>query len=342
MAPQNTNPDTTDCSQHECPFTVSQLVAAMASENDILDRTTGASEEEQTSFADTIQQYWEAGPSKRFLCSLVRNYIRQLGEHNVQSEALWNLLLLALQQRHSEIPDPHQSCYVTFSIPTQQQKQLTVRIYPYHNDVALRIWEAGAVLAEFLLQHPEWVAHQTVVELGAGVGLTSLVAAACSASHVYCTDFTEVCLQNLQHNIERNQLDCTISCGYLEWEAFGNYQEASDPRLQESCEKIAQANLLIAADVVYDVCAIPSLVKTFQRFFSDSDKDDDSKTILLASIMRRRETFAVLQDELKAKGIDCNVVVDGDYCAELPLVFPMNFVQPRKDVNIYVLKIGKG
>jgi predicted nicotinamide N-methyase len=225
----------------------------------------------------------------------------------------------------------------------QQQQQLMVRIFPYHNDVALRIWEAGAALAEFLLQHPEWVTHRKVVELGAGVGLTSLVAAACQASHVYCTDFTGICLQNLQHNIERNVAwlpqDC-ISCGYLEWEAFGNYQEASDPRLQESCERIAQANLLIAADVVYDVCAIPPLVETFQRFFSDSK--DDSKTILLASTMRRRETFAVLQDELKAKGMDCNVVADGEYCAKLPIVFPMNFVQPRKDVNIYALKVGNG
>ncbi|GAX11363.1 hypothetical protein FisN_22Lh033 [Fistulifera solaris] len=337
MTLQFTTSDTTECSQHECPFTVSQLIACMASENDILDRTKDASEEEQTSFANTIQQYWKAGPSRRFLCSLVRNYIRQLGEHNVQSEALWNLLLQVLQQRHHEIPDPHQSCYLKFFIPTQQ-KQLTVRIYPYHNDVALRIWEAGAALAEFLLQHPEWVAQRKVVELGAGVGLTSLVVAAGPATQVYCTDFTEMCLQNLQHNIERNQLDC-ISCGYLEWEAFGNYQEKADPRLQESCERIAQANLLIAADVVYDVWAIPSLVKTFQRFFSDVK--DDSKTILLASTMRRQETFAVLQDELKGKGIECKVVADGDYCAKLPIVFPMNFVQPRKDVCMYALNVGK-
>lgn len=342
-------------------FSASQLVASMASESDILDivmaGTDPESEEEQTSFALTVEQFLESeyGPSKRFLRSLVRKYICKIGEQNVQSEPLLNLLLRVLQQ-DQDIPNPNQSCYASFPIPLQEnhvscskrEEQLSVRIFPYHNDVALRIWEAGATLAEYVLQNPELVAHRRVVELGAGVGLTSLVIATCQATHVYCTDFTEICLQNIDHNIETNEAllkrynteeDC-ISCGYLEWEAFGDFQEKSDPRLQKSCEMIARANLLIAADVIYDVSAIPGLVKTFKRFFLEKDTNDH-KEVILASTMRRRETFAVLQEELKKEGMFCRLKVDGNYCARLRIAFPMNFVQPRKDVSIYALSMGK-
>lgn len=330
------NPDTfssTRNNEGRVPFSVSQLIACMASESDILALAAAASEEDQTLFASTVEQFWvsDTGPSKRFLRSLVRKYISRISD--VQSEALMNLLLQVLQHQDPDIPDPNQSCYVSFSLPLDfTEKQLSVRIFPYHNDVALRVWEAGATLAEYVLQNPHVVTHRRVVELGAGVGLTGLVMAACPAAHVYCTDFTEMCLGNLQHNINGA---LRISCGYLEWEAFGNFQE--DARLEHTAEMIARADLLVAADVVYDVSAIPALVQTFKRFFLGSLQ----KEILLASTMRRKETFAVLLDVLGKEGIDCKLKVDGNACAKLPVVFPMNFVQPRKDVNIYSLSMNQ-
>lgn len=345
------NTDTAETTRNDetgfhAPFSASQLVASMASESAILDLVLTktddpTSEDEQTAFALMVEQYLKSkvGPSKRYLRSLVRKYIAKIGEHNVQSETLLSLLLAVLQHNHPIIPDPNQSCYVSFPFPS-----LTVRIFPYHNDVALRIWEAGATLAEYFLQHPELVRNKRVVELGAGVGLTSLaLATTCQAAHVYCTDFTEICLQNMQHNLDRNeallpkqQQDC-ISCGYLEWEAFGDFQEKSDPRLQLSCELIAQANLLIAADVIYDVSAIPALVKTFKRFLLENPQV--AKEILLASTMRRQETFAILQQELIKERMGCRLQVDGTYCSKLPLLFPMNFVQPRSDVKIFALSM---
>lgn len=45
-----------------------------------------------------------------------------------------------------------------------------------------------------------------MVELGAGVGCTGLVAAGCcDAASVFLTDYTETCRINLDHNLQINQ-----------------------------------------------------------------------------------------------------------------------------------------
>ena len=65
-----------------------------------------------------------------------------------------------------------------------------------------KVWEAGACLAEYLVRYPERVRGQDVVELGAGVGLTALVAAGVAGANlVHATDYTEACLDNLAHNV---------------------------------------------------------------------------------------------------------------------------------------------
>ncbi len=54
--------------------------------------------------------------------------------------------------------------------------------------VGQQLWRGAFLLADHLLQHPGTVAGRHVVELGAGVGLLSIVAAIAGAAHVFCTD----------------------------------------------------------------------------------------------------------------------------------------------------------
>ena len=151
----------------------------------------------QDSFAEVMSEFWysEYGPSKRYLQELLRQYIKRVGEGLVESEALLELLLGVLHTQDRDMPNPEDSCYLSFFLGVKgcQGAPLRTRVYPYHNDVALRVWEAGAVLAEYLVQNPDMVKGKRVVELGAGVGLTGLVASGvCHALHVFCTDYTEV------------------------------------------------------------------------------------------------------------------------------------------------------
>ena len=60
----------------------------------------------------------------------------------------------------------------------QSRNRSTVRIYPHHNNVGVqRVWEAGACLAEYLIQHPDTVRGRYVMEFGSGMGLMGLVVA---------------------------------------------------------------------------------------------------------------------------------------------------------------------
>jgi hypothetical protein len=70
------------------------------------------------------------------------------------------------------VADPDLLQYLTFRIGSGV---LAVRTGPFHNDVGLRMWEAGYFLAEFLVKNPHLVADKSVIELGSGVGLTGLV-----------------------------------------------------------------------------------------------------------------------------------------------------------------------
>lgn len=89
------------------------------------------------------------------------------------------------------------------------------------------LWQAGRVLATYLTTHRQrLVQARSVLELGAGAGLPSLVCALNGAATVVCTDYPDLELvKNLKINVdevkrlmseEKNEPDCNIIAdGYL-------------------------------------------------------------------------------------------------------------------------------
>ena len=164
--------------------------------------------EVQGRFAKLIQETLQAEyhPCKSYLKSLVRQYVSQVdaSSHDVQDESLLELILYFSMIQDSVLPDPLESGHVSFSVG-RQQDLLSLQVFPRHNNVALKLWEAGACLAEYLIQNPNYINGKKGFELGAGVGLTGLLAmACCDALSIHMTDYTEAGLHNLQHNIEIN------------------------------------------------------------------------------------------------------------------------------------------
>lgn len=331
----------------------------------------------QDEFARLVEKYWnhQFGPSKLYLCHLVRIFLnKHVGEHRVESDHLWKMMLQTVTSEvttMSSVPDPNESCYVSFRLGPQRwsteksnrdesdEDLLRIRIFPYHNDVALRIWEAGAVLAEYLMEYPSLIRNQKVVELGAGTGITGLVMAGfCAASKVHCTDYSEVSLINLKHNLDINQRwlhyqrskrhqthledeDHTfpISHGYLEWNAYALWSDVGESlNAMHSWSIVDDADVLVAADVVYDRDELDALVGTFQRFAS-SGHSLKRKRILLASTSRNQETFEMLMEKLRQNNIIANLAMKGCECASIPCVFPLKFRQHRTDVSIYSLSL---
>ena len=108
------------------------------------------------------------------------------------------------------MPPPTCPAVATFRIPLANPAEddvLRIRTFLHHSEVGVaKVWEAGACLAEYLLRHPHRVRDRHVVELGAGVGLTGLVAAGVARARlVHMTDYTEACLDNLAHNVHESE-----------------------------------------------------------------------------------------------------------------------------------------
>ncbi|GKZ01221.1 hypothetical protein MPSEU_001073400 [Mayamaea pseudoterrestris] len=363
---------------------VSSLVFAMAptenvlqafmSNKDAINDEQSTSMHAQNSFVEALSIAWKDpyGPSKSYLIKLVKSFIRRyIGDDEdrlQQSENLLALLaeMLTLQGAARSVPDPDEYCHLSFPLPSDDDDKelllLRIRIYPYHNDVSLRLWEAGAVLAEYLIQHSSLIHGQTVVELGAGVGLTGLVCTAtCRASHVTCTDYSTGALENMRYNYNLllhsssgatrySRSDYVFEALHLDWSEIDSLPVASNsifhetgnslPMMSLGLKAVKEANVLLAADVIYDACVIPSLVRVMQSFFKSPTgrNTKQPKTALFAATLRNKASLNLFRRELVDVGLSLEILFTGQECERLPPLFPTKFVQPRRDVQIYRIR----
>jgi hypothetical protein len=185
---------------------------------------------QQDDFAKMVNSCWtDFGPSERYLKRLIMQYVR-LSEKNgteIESDSLADLVARASFIRINDAPDILESCYVSFFLDDPDFDDgcipLRIRVFPHHNDVALRLWEAGNCLSEFFIQNPTIVSGKALFELGSGCGATGLaIAACCKPSKIHLTDYTEACQLNLEHNLIINQ----------EW--LSHYSFSSD-RISQVC-----------------------------------------------------------------------------------------------------------
>jgi EEF1A N-terminal glycine/lysine methyltransferase len=123
------------------------------------------------------------------------------------------------------------------------------------------LWNAAQVITSFLEAHKErYIQQKTVLELGAGAGLPSLVCAVHAARTVVVTDYPDADLiANLQHNIDNCGLtfDKTqvVAKGYL----WGNPTEELKAVLDPDSGGF---DLLILADILFNHSEHEKLVKT--------------------------------------------------------------------------------
>jgi hypothetical protein len=97
------------------------------------------------------------------------------------------------------------------------------------NSTGLSVWLGAEILAEYLSKHPAVVRGKSVLELGAGLGLCSLVAHRLGAARVISTDGDVDVLKKLRTNVGNSGID---ACPQLIWgkdlqgfeKMFGKFQ----------------------------------------------------------------------------------------------------------------------
>ncbi|BGP30322.1 hypothetical protein JCM10296v2_002076 [Rhodotorula toruloides] len=142
----------------------------------------------------------------------------------------------------------------------------------------LRAWQACIALSNHLLANPAaLLSANRILELGAGVGLLSLVTArilhdqsakgGTEGRRIVATDVDERVLEMLRGNIALNSLDDLVKAGSLDWELPSDPARGQDA-LQAWEDAIfdggGRAELIIGADIVYDPSLAEHLAATLR------------------------------------------------------------------------------
>ncbi|XP_017294942.1 methyltransferase-like protein 22 [Kryptolebias marmoratus] len=142
-------------------------------------------------------------------------------------------------------------------------------------DVGKQVWRGALLLADFILSKPDMFRGSTVLDLGAGTGLTSIVMAT-TAKTVYCTDVGEDLLNLCRKNVSLNKQKIESAGGEVKVRQLNWLQHSlctdADVAFSWTEEEIADlydnTSFIIAADVCYDDDLTDGFFRTLYRLCS--------------------------------------------------------------------------
>ena len=111
------------------------------------------------------------------------------------------------------------------------------------------LWPSASSLAAVLVDRQEIVRNQSVADLGCGLGVAGLTAAALGASSVLLMDKEPYALHCAMSTAALNQLSEYVEATIVDWSA----NETQDPHR-------SSATIALASDVLYDLDAVRGLV----------------------------------------------------------------------------------
>ncbi|EIM21803.1 hypothetical protein E3Q22_03316 [Wallemia mellicola] len=158
---------------------------------------------------------------------------------------------------------------------------------------AHRQWKGGLHLADRLLNGAINVNDKVVLEVGAGTGLTGLVAGL-SARQVLITDYDdEELIGNIRRNVKQNANEkANVKVMAHTWG-----KEVDDLLVGVYKEGF---NVILAADVIWDTFSHESLIDTFVEVLK---KEDDARVILVAGYHTGRHVVQAFLRRAQARGL---------------------------------------
>lgn len=124
-----------------------------------------------------------------------------------------------------------------------------------------KIWPSAIAMSTFLSEHTAYFAGKKVLELAAGLGLPSLVAAA-HATKVICSDYATAPLKIVEQSIAQNTQYTHVGCALINWEQL---------------PANLTTDVLLLSDVNYQPSAFAYLYQLIEQFINQNT------TIILAT-----------------------------------------------------------
>ncbi|XP_016054872.1 PREDICTED: methyltransferase-like protein 22 [Miniopterus natalensis] len=173
-------------------------------------------------------------------------------------------------------------------------------------DVGKQVWRGALFLADYILFQWDLFQGRTVLELGAGTGFASIVAASV-AQTVYCTDVGEDLLAMCQRNIALNShltasRGSVIKVRELDWLKD---DLCTDPKVpfswseEDISDLYSHTTILLAAEVFYDDDLTDALFKTLFRL---THKLKNSCTAILS--VEKRLNFTLSHLDITCQAYD--------------------------------------
>ena len=183
---------------------------------------------------------------------------------------------LVVRRRGNDIEKPN--CVIEI----QHSEATEIRL------VGLQVWRGALLLADFIFHKREEFKEMQLIELGAGVGLTS-IAASMFVRKVICTDVDiGGILDLIRANVKRNRKLCRRnSIDVLEYDFMQEEKNYSD----ELLNAIDGSDIVVAADVIYDDDLTVAFVRVIEAIFHRELVSKRKKTIYVA--LEKRYVFTM-------------------------------------------------
>ncbi|CAL8069641.1 unnamed protein product [Orchesella dallaii] len=150
--------------------------------------------------------------------------------------------------------------------------------------VGLQVWRGAFLLADFLIHNQiKYAKDKRVLEVGSGTGLTAIVAAM-YANLVTATDINDPTILKLLETNATGHNKKLINCGF-EVKPLDFLDSNWSPEL---AERVNEADVILAADVVYHNDITTAFVHTLKKIVTSGTK---SKDIFIA--MEKRYIFTM-------------------------------------------------
>ncbi|XP_073218639.1 protein-lysine N-methyltransferase EEF2KMT isoform X2 [Lepidochelys kempii] len=215
------------------------------------------------------------------------------------------------------------NCYKSYLLPTGDSVTLseTVAIIS-QGTTGLVTWDAALYLAEWAIENSAIFNNRTVLELGSGIGLTGIaICKTCNPKTYVFSDYHHCVLEQLRENIHLNGFVLESETeNHTKMQSQSQRAEVMDlqgPKItvaeldwdsvaEEQLSEL-QADVVIAADVVYDPQITLSLIGVLQQL-SISKTVGKPPEIYIAFTVRNPDTYHLFQTELDKVGIGWQVV----------------------------------
>ena len=226
-------------------------------------------------------------PSKLWLKHFAKKieFCLQSYEENDSDDLFSDLLIKFIIEAKTCLVDNDDSAFISYRDIFDSKVYSTLKVLRSHNQVGTRVWEAGLFLAELLVLLKGKFRGKTIVELGAGVGVTGVIYMKSILSSIerpnrfILTDFDQVVVDNLTYNISLNfssiigdSKSPLICSKMLDWSTV------TEKDILE-----INADIVLAADCTYAEDTNTHLVNCLRMFILAKQFDTCAKSVSATS-----------------------------------------------------------